>query len=149
MVPGVQLSGCRLGGRLDRRSRKRCRHHDKRRDRHSGAPPEPRWLANPIAGGRRMTTFVNTLFVQAMVNALVDSFDADSSPGYVEIRNGAQPAAGPDAVRTGVLLATIPLAKPAFGSATDPDPGPSAALSGVTDDQNGKPARRDRGGQYV
>lgn len=52
----------------------------------------------------------------AAVDAVVDRLDADTLPGKVEIRTGAQPASAGDAA-TGTLLATITLNKPAFGAA--------------------------------
>lgn len=48
-----------------------------------------------------------------MIESLADLLDG----GYVEIREGAPP--DPDDVATGTLLATIPLASPAFGSAVN------------------------------
>lgn len=50
----------------------------------------------------------------AAVNAIVDLMDAGAGAGYVEIRDGSQPAAAGDAA-TGTLLATVTCADPAFG----------------------------------
>jgi hypothetical protein len=68
----------------------------------------------------------------ARCDALVDQLDAGSSEteGYVNIYTGTQPAAG-DAAASGTLLVTIPLQNPAFGAASDQDPGAQASMNGT------------------
>ncbi len=67
----------------------------------------------------------------AAADAVVDLVDAGVGAGYVEIRTGAQPAS-PQVAATGVLLVTITLNDPAYGSAVagvctlDVTPQPSA-----------------------
>lgn len=50
-------------------------------------------------------------------NAIVDLLDAGASPGYVEIRDGTQPA-DPDTAATGTVLATLTCSATAFGNST-------------------------------
>jgi hypothetical protein len=54
----------------------------------------------------------------AMCDTLVDRFDAGSGPGTIQIRSGTRPATA-DTAATGTLLATVTLADPAFGSASN------------------------------
>lgn len=67
-------------------------------------------------------------------NAVVDLLDVGTAAGKIEIRSGAMPAT-PQTLATGVLLATVTLAKPAAGNAatgaaTIADP---AAVTGAAD----------------
>lgn len=54
----------------------------------------------------------------AMCDALVDRFDLGTGAGTIQIRSGTQPTTANDTA-TGTLLATITLADPAFGSASN------------------------------
>lgn len=70
----------------------------------------------------------------AVVDLVVDAFDAGAGAGTIEIRSGTRPATADDAA-TGTLLATVTLADPAFGAAasgaaTVTDPG---AVTGAAD----------------
>ena len=66
----------------------------------------------------------------AACDAVVALFDAGAGPGYYEIRTGTQPA-GPDSAATGTLLVTITMSDPAYGSATDANPGGVSAINGT------------------
>lgn len=66
-------------------------------------------------------------------NAVVDYIDSGTGFGYVEIRTGAIPA-NVEAAATGTLLASITLQDPAFGSASDQNPGAQAAIAGSPSD---------------
>jgi hypothetical protein len=76
-----------------------------------------------------MATRIPNSVALARCNAQVDRLDAGTGPGYIEIRTGAQPAAGDDPA-SGAILVTIPLQDPAFGDAVDLDPGARAAVNG-------------------
>lgn len=60
-----------------------------------------------------MATRISTAARNAAVSGVVELLDAGSGPGYVEIREGGQPATG-DTAATGGVLATVVLADPAF-----------------------------------
>lgn len=62
----------------------------------------------------------------AACDAIVDSADAGSGAGTIQIRSGTQPASAND-VASGTLLATVTLADPAFGAASSG----SASLAGT------------------
>lgn len=62
----------------------------------------------------------------ASADAAVDLLDGGVSPGFIEIRDGVQPA-GPDTAASGTLLVTIELAATAYGAAS----GGTAALAGT------------------
>lgn len=78
-----------------------------------------------------MATRINTGPAAAACNAVVDSLDG-ASPGYIEIRTGAQPATVGTAA-TGTLLGTLTLANPAFGNATTASPAVATA-NAITSD---------------
>lgn len=63
-----------------------------------------------------MATRLPTATRNAAADAVVDLVDADTDPGYIEIRTGSQPASAGDAA-TGDLLVTFTLDDPAFGAA--------------------------------
>ena len=69
--------------------------------------------------------------------ALADSFDDQvnigSTAAVTDIRSGAQPA-DPDTAATGTLLATLTFSDPAFGAATDANPGGLLTASTITGD---------------
>jgi len=72
----------------------------------------------------------------AMCDAIVDSLDAGSGAGTIQIRSGTRPA-DPATTATGTLLATVTCIDPAFGAAssgvaTIADPaGVTAAATGT------------------
>lgn len=63
-------------------------------------------------------------------NAIADKLDQGPAAGYYEIRTGSQPA-GADFAATGTLLVTITLQDPAYGSASDANPGGRASIQGT------------------
>lgn len=68
---------------------------------------------------------------------LADSFDdavnVGSTASVIDIRSGTQPA-DPDTGATGTLLATLTFSDPAFGAATDANPGGLLTASAITSD---------------
>lgn len=71
------------------------------------------------------TKIANTVAI-AMCNACVDLVDG----GSVEIYDGAQPA-GADSSTAATVLATLTLPSPAFGNATDANPGATATANAI------------------
>lgn len=65
-----------------------------------------------------MTLTLSNAVRSSMITALSTALDAGSGPGTIQIRSGTRPA-GPATAATGTLLATVTLADPAFGSATN------------------------------
>lgn len=64
-----------------------------------------------------MATRISTAAQNAACDAIVDLVDGGASPGYVEIRTGAQPATANTAA-SGSVLATITYSDPAFGASS-------------------------------
>ncbi len=79
-----------------------------------------------------MATRISNSSAAAACDAVVDLLDADASPGYIEIRTGAQPASVGTAA-SGVLLGTLTLSATAFGAATSASPAVATAAA-ITDD---------------
>jgi len=79
---------------------------------------------------------LTTAIRNAMTDIIVDSLDAGSGAGTIQIRSGTRPA-DPATTATGTLLATVTCADPAFGAAssgaaTISDPaGVTAAATGT------------------
>jgi len=75
----------------------------------------------------------------AAAKALADTFDDQvnigSTASVIDIRSGAQPA-DPDTAATGTLLATLTFSDPAFGAASDGNPGGLLTASAITDDSS-------------
>lgn len=69
----------------------------------------------------------------AACDAIVDLLDVGSPNGYIEIRDGTQPA-DPDTAAAGTLLATLNLSATAFGAAADATPGGQATAASISDD---------------
>lgn len=63
------------------------------------------------------------------VTALVD-VGTGQATGYIEIRSGTQPA-DPDTAATGTMLVKINTQNPAYGAASDGNPGGVCALNGT------------------
>jgi hypothetical protein len=78
-----------------------------------------------------MATRISTAAAKAACDAVVDLLDG-GSPGYIEIRTGAQPATVATAA-SGTLLGTLTLSNPAFGNATTASPSVATA-SAITSD---------------
>jgi hypothetical protein len=68
-------------------------------------------VAVPASASIKLTNAVRTL----MCDAAVDSVDAGSGAGTIEIRTGAQPTNADD-TDSGTLLATLTFSDPAFGA---------------------------------
>lgn len=80
------------------------------------------------------TKIANAAAVDAC-DALVDLLDAGAGAGSLRIYDGSQPSGGPDeAVGSQTLLAELTLSDPAFGGATDADPGGQATADAISDD---------------
>lgn len=73
-----------------------------------------------------MATRIPTAVRNAAVDAVVDRVDAAATAGHVEIRTGAQPA-NANSAASGVLLADVTLADPAFGAGGAVNPGQADA----------------------
>ena len=69
----------------------------------------------------------------AMADLLDDKVNEGSTAATIRIRTGTQPA-DPDATESGTLLATLTMSDPAFGAATDDNPGGLITASAITDD---------------
>lgn len=83
-----------------------------------------------------MTLTISAALRTSIVDLFVDSLDAGSGPGTIQIRSGTRPA-GPGTAATGTLLATVTLADPAYGAgsagvATLTDPGAVTAVADGT-----------------
>lgn len=80
----------------------------------------------------------NTSISQASAAAALDAFadllDAGAGAGYVEVRDGTQPASV-EVAATGTLLGTCVLSDPAFGAATVASPSVATA-NAIADDTN-------------
>lgn len=85
-----------------------------------------------------MTTRINTAQRNAACDAIVDSLDAGSGAGYIQVRTGSQPATVGTAA-TGTLLATLTLSDPAFGAASSGVATAAAVGSDVSVDATGTP----------
>ena len=68
-----------------------------------------------------------------MCDAGVDACDAGTGAALLRIYTGGAPANVDDAA-TGTLLGTLVMSDPAFGAASDQDPGAQAAASAITSD---------------
>jgi hypothetical protein len=86
----------------------------------------------------------------AMADACLALLDAGAGPGVLQIRSGGMPAS-PQAAASGTLLATVTLADPVSGAAsngvdtiTDP-----VAVTGVADGTAGWARFQDSGGNAV
>lgn len=69
----------------------------------------------------------------ALANTFDDQVNIGSTASVIDIRSGGQPA-DPDTGATGTLLATLTFSDPAFGAATDGNPGGLLTASAITSD---------------
>ena len=76
-----------------------------------------------------MATRISVAARNGAADGVVDLLDANASPGYIEIRDGTQPA-NPGTAASGTLLATLTLSDPAFGAAD----GGTATANAIADD---------------
>lgn len=79
-----------------------------------------------------ISTAASTGRLKAACDFVVDLLDGGAGAGYIEIRNGTQPA-GPGTSASGTLLATLPLSATAFGAATDASPSVATAAAITSD----------------
>jgi len=83
-----------------------------------------------------MATTISTAARNAAANGVVDLLDGGAGAGYIEVRDGTQPA-NPGTAATGTLLATLPLSDPAFGDAATGVATANAITSDTTADNSG------------
>ncbi len=76
-----------------------------------------------------MPTRISNAAARAMAGAIAGLLNG----GTINIYTGSQPAEV-DAAATGTLLATLTLGNPAFGTATDANPGGRVTANAITDD---------------
>lgn len=70
----------------------------------------------------------------AACDAVVDLIDGGTGAGAIKIYDGSQPTDPDTAVSGQTLLAELPMSDPAFGNATDANPGGQATANSITDD---------------
>ena len=70
-----------------------------------------------------------------MADTFDDQVNIGSTASTIAIRTGTQPA-DPDTAATGTLLATLTFSDPAFGAATDGNPGGLLTADTITDDSS-------------
>lgn len=75
--------------------------------------------------------FISNAAAQAALNAVVDLIDAGAGAGVVNIYAGTEPADADASIGAATLLASITLADPAFGNASDNTPGAIAAANSL------------------
>lgn len=74
---------------------------------------------------------ISNAAAKALADAFDDAVNIGSTASVIDIRSGTQPA-DPDTAATGTLLATLTFSDPAFGSATDANPGGLLTASAIT-----------------
>ena len=79
-------------------------------------------------------TAISEATAAAMLNAVTAALDGGPAAGYIEIRDGTQPA-DPNVAATGTLLATCTLSDPSFPAATAASPATMSA-NAISDDTN-------------
>ena len=75
--------------------------------------------------------FLSNAAAIAALDAVVDLIDGGATAGQVIIYAGTEPADADTAITTQTVLAEIDLADPAFGAASDNNPGAIASASGL------------------
>ncbi len=102
-------------------------------------PTDTFWPGEDLHMGRMtelfaLNTNVGIVFAQAAIDPALLLLDAGSVAGFVNGREGAQPA-DPDAAESGVLLFSLTLTTPTpFATATDAAPDALATAAAITDD---------------
>ena len=81
-----------------------------------------------------LATRISNAAAIAAANAIVDLVDAGSGAGYVQILDGAQPAGVDVAIGAQNVLSQHTMSDPAYGNATDGDPGGVATANAIADD---------------
>lgn len=77
---------------------------------------------------------ISNAMAKAMCDAAVDLVDAGDGAGYINIYSGTKPASPETAITDQDLLATLTMSDPAFGAATDANPGAKATAAAISDD---------------
>lgn len=70
-----------------------------------------------------------------LCDSAVDAVDAGAGAGLLRIYSGSAPATA-DAAASGTLLAELTMSDPAFGGATDANPGATATANSITQDSS-------------
>lgn len=78
---------------------------------------------------------ISNAAAKAMADTFDDQVNIGSTASVLDIRTGAQPA-DPDTAATGTLLATLTFSDPAFGAASDGNPGGLLTASSITSDSS-------------
>lgn len=75
---------------------------------------------------------ISNVCAKRLADAFDDEINAGSTAAVIDIRTGAQPA-DPDTAATGTLLVTLTMSDPAFGAATDGNPGGLLTANAIAD----------------
>lgn len=78
---------------------------------------------------------ISNACAKAMADTFDDQVNIGSTAAVLDVRTGAQPA-DPDTAATGTLLGTLTFSDPAFGTATDGNPGGLLTASAITQDSS-------------
>ena len=78
---------------------------------------------------------ISNVCAKAIADTVDDQINIGSTASVIDVRTGAQPA-DVDTAATGTLLATLTFSDPAFGAATDANPGGLITASAITDDSS-------------
>ncbi|GMQ90614.1 MAG: hypothetical protein BMS9Abin10_1013 [Gammaproteobacteria bacterium] len=91
-------------------------------------PPAP-------AGGMALVPNISAALAIKLADLIDDEFNIGSTAAEIRGRTGAQPV-DPDAVESGTLLFTLPMAATAFAAAADAAPGGVITAAAITDDSS-------------
>lgn len=78
---------------------------------------------------------ISNAAAKAMADTFDDQVNIGSTASTIAIRSGTQPA-DPDTAASGTLLATLTFSDPAFGAASDGNPGGLLTANAITDDSS-------------
>lgn len=78
---------------------------------------------------------ISNAAAKSLANKFEVEVDIGTTASVIDIRSGAQPA-DPDTAASGTLLATLTFTDPAFGAATDANPGGLITASTITSDSS-------------
>ena len=81
-----------------------------------------------------MTLKISNATAIVLCDAAVDRCDAGTPPATVKIYAGTPPADADAALSGNTLLGTLTMSNPAFGAASDLNPGARATANAITDD---------------
>jgi hypothetical protein len=79
---------------------------------------------------------ISNAAAKAACDAIVDLIDGGAGAGTIKIYTASQPTDPDTAVGAQTLLATLTFSDPAFGAATDGNPGGVATASAITQDSS-------------